>query len=101
MLGDYNDEISSDYPSENPFLNFINDPEEYLFADMKIAKGSELWWSYPSWPSHIDHILITDELVSHVDTTMVVKASPCYPDYNEVLSDHRPEMIRIKFQAGL
>jgi endonuclease/exonuclease/phosphatase family metal-dependent hydrolase len=65
------------------------------FADMTIAKGSELWWSYPSWPSHIDHILITDELVPHVDTTMVVKASPCYPDYNDVLSDHRPVMIRI------
>jgi endonuclease/exonuclease/phosphatase family metal-dependent hydrolase len=95
MLGDFNDEISSDNTSENPFLNFINDPQKYLFADMTIAKGSQLWWSYPSWPSHIDHILITDELVSHVDTTMVVKASPCYPDYNEVLSDHRPEMIRI------
>jgi endonuclease/exonuclease/phosphatase family metal-dependent hydrolase len=97
MLGDYNDEISSDNASENPFLNFVNDPADYTFADMSIAKGSELWWSYPSWPSHIDHILITGELVPHVDTTMVIKASPCYPDYNEVLSDHRPEMIRITF----
>jgi endonuclease/exonuclease/phosphatase family metal-dependent hydrolase len=95
MLGDYNDEISSASSTENPYLNFINDPADYLFADMTIAKGSELWWSYPSWPSHIDHILITDELVPHVDTTMVVKASPCYPDYNDVLSDHRPVMIRI------
>ncbi|MCU0376786.1 MAG: endonuclease/exonuclease/phosphatase family protein [Bacteroidales bacterium] len=95
MLGDYNDEIASENEGENPFLNFINDPEGYLFSDLAIAKGSALWWSYPSWPSHLDHILITDELSRNIDTTMVVKASPCYPDYAEVLSDHRPVMVRI------
>jgi endonuclease/exonuclease/phosphatase family metal-dependent hydrolase len=95
MLGDYNDEIASDNESENPFLNFVNDPDDYLFSDLAIAKGTPLWWSYPSWPSHLDHILVTDELAQYVDTTMVVKASPCYPDYADVLSDHRPVMIRI------
>lgn len=95
MLGDYNDEIASDSESENPFLNFVNDPDDYLFSDLEIAKGTPLWWSYPSWPSHLDHILVTDELAQYVDTTMVVKASPCYPDYADVLSDHRPVMVRI------
>ena len=95
VLGDYNDDITAASGSENPFLNFINDAENYTFADMTIAKGSALWWSYPSWPSHIDHILVTDELASHIDTTMVIKASPCYPDYEEVLSDHRPVSIRV------
>lgn len=95
MLGDYNDEIASDSESENPFLNFVNDPDDYLFSDLAIAKGTPLWWSYPSWPSHLDHILVTDELAQYVDTTMVVKASPCYPDYADVLSDHRPVMVRI------
>lgn len=95
ILGDYNDEIASDSESENPFLNFVNDPDDYLFSDLAIAKGTPLWWSYPSWPSHLDHILVTDELAQYVDTTMVVKASPCYPDYADVLSDHRPVMVRI------
>lgn len=95
VLGDYNDEISSADPYENPFLNFIDDPGNYTFADMAIARGSALWWSYPSWPSHIDHILVTDELAPEVDTTMVVKVSPCYPEYGDVLSDHRPVMVRI------
>jgi endonuclease/exonuclease/phosphatase family metal-dependent hydrolase len=95
MLGDYNDEITSADAAENPFLNFIYDDANYAFADMTIARGSALWWSYPSWPSHIDHILVTNELASRVDTTMVIKASPCYPDYNDVLSDHRPVSIRI------
>jgi len=95
MLGDYNDEIASVNESENPFLNFVNDPDDYLFSDLAIAKGTPLWWSYPSWPSHLDHILVTDALAQYVDTTMVVKASPCYPDYADVLSDHRPVMVRI------
>ncbi|HWR74637.1 MAG TPA: endonuclease/exonuclease/phosphatase family protein, partial [Bacteroidales bacterium] len=95
MLGDYNDEIASVNESENPFLNFVNDPDDYLFSDLAIAKGTPLWWSYPSWPSHLDHILVTDELAQYVDTTMVVKASPCYPDYADVLSDHRPVMVSI------
>ncbi|MDM8003921.1 MAG: endonuclease/exonuclease/phosphatase family protein [Bacteroidota bacterium] len=95
ILGDYNDEISSASAEENPFINFIVDASGYRFADMAIAKGSQLWWSYPSWPSHIDHILVTDELFPAIDTTVVLKVSPCYPDYNEVLSDHRPLGIRI------
>jgi endonuclease/exonuclease/phosphatase family metal-dependent hydrolase len=95
MLGDYNDEISSSSAGENPFLNFIADATHYSFADMAIANGSQLWWSYPLWPSHIDHILVTDELFNKIDTTVVIKASPCYPEYGEVLSDHRPVGIRI------
>ncbi len=94
MLGDYNDEISSTSTAENPFLNFISDQSAYVFADMEIALGSMLWWSYPSWPSHIDHILVSNELAESIDTTLVIKASPCYPDYQRVLSDHRPVGIR-------
>jgi endonuclease/exonuclease/phosphatase family metal-dependent hydrolase len=97
VLGDYNDQITSQAADENPFLNFINDPAGYQFADMAIAKGSPLWWSYPSYPSHIDHILVSNELFSSVDTTFVVKASPCYPSYEANLSDHRPVEIRLVF----
>ncbi len=95
VLGDFNDEITSADASENPFLNFIEDHENYWFADSEIAVGSALWWSYPSYPSHIDHILITNELVPMTDTTLVVKVSPCYPGYNSNISDHRPVGIRI------
>jgi endonuclease/exonuclease/phosphatase family metal-dependent hydrolase len=95
VLGDFNDEISSSSATENPFLNFINDPAGYAFADMAIAKGNALWWSYPSYPSHIDHILVTNELFSSVDTTMVIKVSPCYPDYEANISDHRPVEVKI------
>lgn len=95
VLGDLNDEITGSDYDQNPFLNFINDPSNYAFSDMDIAEGSELWWSYPSYPSHIDHILITDELFDNHDTTMVYKVAPCYPDYGYYISDHRPVGIRL------
>jgi endonuclease/exonuclease/phosphatase family metal-dependent hydrolase len=95
VLGDLNDGISGTSSGDNPFLNFINDPDNYSFADMKIALGSQLWWSYPSYPSHIDHILVTDELFSRTDTTMVYKAAPCYSDYSTYISDHRPLGIKL------
>jgi endonuclease/exonuclease/phosphatase family metal-dependent hydrolase len=95
VLGDLNDEITGTTSSTNPFLSFIDDPDNYEFADMNIAKGSQLWWSYPSYPSHIDHILITNELFSKLDTTLVYKAAPCYSSYSDIISDHRPEGIRL------
>ena len=95
ILGDFNDEISSSSASDNPFLNFISDPANFTFADMDIAKGSPLWWSYPSYPSHIDHILVTNELTSRIKSTFVIKASPCYSDYETNLSDHRPVEVII------
>jgi|WetSurMetagenome_2_1015567.scaffolds.fasta_scaffold00037_6 endonuclease/exonuclease/phosphatase family metal-dependent hydrolase len=98
VLGDLNDEITGTSVGENPFLSFINDPSDFRFADMDIAKGSQLWWSYPSYPSHIDHILITNELFSAVDTTIVYKAAPCYSEYSTYISDHRP--VGIKISAG-
>jgi endonuclease/exonuclease/phosphatase family metal-dependent hydrolase len=95
VCGDLNEEITGTSSSDNPFLNFINDPVDYKFADMDIARGSQLWWSYPSYPSHIDHMLITNELFLKTDTTMVYKAAPCYANYSEYISDHRPVGIRI------
>jgi endonuclease/exonuclease/phosphatase family metal-dependent hydrolase len=95
VLGDLNEGITGTTVSDNSFLNFINDPADFRFADMGIAKGSQLWWSYPSYPSHIDHILITNELFDRIDTTIVYKAAPCYSAYSDNISDHRPVGIRI------
>jgi hypothetical protein len=67
-----------------------------MFTDMAIAKGSLLWWSYPSYPSHIDHIMVTDELFSEIDTVMVLKPEPCYSSWSEMISDHRPVELIMK-----
>ena len=96
ILGDFNDEIDGDSYDSNVFYSFISAPSEYLFTDMDIARGSILWWSYPSWPSHIDHILVTNELFQYIDTVMTLKPDPCYSEYFIELSDHRPVELILK-----
>lgn len=95
VLGDFNDEIFGVPDSENPFLNFINDSENYLFADMEIAKAGQEVWSYPSWPAHIDHILITDELFDFKRETLTLTLDQCIDEYNSDISDHRPLLIKL------
>jgi endonuclease/exonuclease/phosphatase family metal-dependent hydrolase len=95
VLGDYNDDITS--PSTtNVFQNFINDADNYRFTDMSIAAGSTANWSYPSWPSHLDHLLVTNELFSSIDKVTTLKLSTCEPTYESNVSDHRPVMLQLK-----
>ena len=83
----------------------INDTENYLFADMEIAEGSSAAWSYPWWPSHIDHILITnelfDEFVNGSSTVQTIKIDEYmeggFDDYYENISDHRPVALKLEF----
>ena len=91
LLGDYNDVIIGDHP----FINFSEDVDNYAFTDLDIANGSADYWSYPSWPSHIDHIVVTNELFDkHIDTA-VLPLDGCVPAYSDRVSDHRPVLIRL------
>lgn len=102
ILGDLND-ILTDEPPNNVFINFINDPENFLFTDMDIATGSSINWSYPGWPSHIDHILITNELfdefsdpVSQIETLKIDEyLSGGLNSYYQYISDHRPVALKL------
>ncbi|MBN2892481.1 MAG: T9SS type A sorting domain-containing protein [Bacteroidales bacterium] len=102
VVGDMNDEIT-DPTYNNVFQNILNDTENYLFADMDIATGNSNNWSYPSWPSHLDHILITKELFdefenesSEIQTIKIDDyLSGGFSTYDNNISDHRP--VGIKF----
>ena len=43
------------YPN-NVFENILNDSNNYRFVDLPIAQGNNSEWSFPNWPSHLDHI---------------------------------------------
>ena len=82
---------------ENPALEEDENQEE----DIEIASGSPAYWSFPGWPSHLDHILITDELFqSGYDTQTLLIEETFFPDnpflYDFYISDHRP--VGIRFQ---
>lgn len=102
VTGDLND-ILTDSPSNNVFQVFIDTPDMYNFVDMGIAEGSSTDWSYPSWPSHLDHILITNEVFgdfesegSAIKTIKVDEYFESFYEYDENVSDHRPVGIKIK-----
>ncbi|RCW31117.1 endonuclease/exonuclease/phosphatase family protein [Marinilabilia salmonicolor] len=90
VLGDFNDEINEEKTIDDVFSNFTEEAEAYRFADATIADGSEDLWSYPSWPSHIDHILITDEWFNYLESTTTIRPDKCFEDYEDFISDHRP-----------
>ena len=104
ILGDLNDELQED-ASENVFQNFINDSTNYKFIDLDIAFGSSTNWSYPGWPSHLDHILITNELFDEFEASNAKVETIHVEDYfdggwneyDNFVSDHRPVGLRLYF----
>lgn len=102
LVGDLND-ILTDSPANNVFNIFLEDPENYFFADMFIAEGDDDNWSYPSWPSHLDHILITNEIFED-DAVFsyecdIIKLgdymSGGFNAYDNAISDHLPVGINL------
>ncbi|MEL6558391.1 MAG: endonuclease/exonuclease/phosphatase family protein [Bacteroidota bacterium] len=88
VLGDFNDDLDAG----TPFQNFIDDADNYEFADMDIATGPSQNWSFPSFPSHIDHILISNELFDNHVSSATIRLSGCVSGYSRDVSDHRPVM---------
>lgn len=90
VVGDMNDRIDGVGEENNVFWSFIEDEQNYKFADMGIATGNSAYWSYASYPSHIDHLLITNECFADVDTVFTTRPDMCVPDFRAIVSDHRP-----------
>ncbi|PWD98934.1 T9SS-dependent choice-of-anchor J family protein [Marinilabilia rubra] len=102
VVGDLNDVITDDY-ANNVFQSILNDSDNFMFADYDIATGADSEWSYPSYPSHIDHIIITNELFNHYYTysasvaTLKMEESLTggWNEYTQNISDHRPVGIKL------
>ncbi|MCP4798333.1 MAG: hypothetical protein GY893_00110 [bacterium] len=102
ITGDLNDEIQEEQYAPNVFWNFISD-ENYLFVDMDIAEGSSSQWSFPSWPSHLDHILINEQFFAeyNVGTAEVrtIQLDDCLTgglgEYRDDISDHLPVGLKM------
>ncbi len=108
VVGDLNDELT-DSESNNVFQNVINDTTNYLFSDFDIAQRSSTNWSYPSWPSHLDHILITNELFDEFNLSSsniaVIKLDESFSggwnEYDQYVSDHRPVALKLTIDSNL
>ena len=96
VLGDFNDLLID---NNNVFSPFLSDMNNFYFTDFSIANSSNEFWSFPSWPSHLDHILITNELFNYVVDTQTVlvdwSLNGGLSAYDAYVSDHRPVMLKI------
>tara|TARA_Y100000294_G_scaffold22305_1_gene18910 strand:+ start:97 stop:1254 length:1158 start_codon:yes stop_codon:yes gene_type:complete len=105
VLGDLNDDIA-EAPPNNVFQEVLDDSTHYRFADLEIAQGNSSEWSFPNWPSHLDHILITDELFNDPNNSSVetIKIDEYldggWNEYDQNISDHRPVAIKFLFNFG-
>ncbi len=107
VLGDLNDVLSDD-PQNNVFQHFLDDNENYLFTDYEIAMGDVSEWSYPTWPSHLDHILVTNELFndfendsSGISTIKIDEyLTGGWWEYEQNISDHRPVALKINMPSN-
>ena len=100
VVGDFNDTFENPTNDNDIFISFSNSNEGYVFTDNDIALGPTNFWSYPEWPSHIDHIIISDEIdnnfVYNTQTLLIEDAlSRGLIDYYNYLSDHRPLVITL------
>jgi len=106
VLGDLNDDIAES-SQNNVFMSVLNDTENYFFVDYSIANGNSLDWSYPSWPSHLDHILITNELFDELDNSdvLTIKVDEYieggWNEYDYNISDHRPVAISLHLSSSI
>tara|TARA_B100001142_G_scaffold244399_1_gene243684 strand:- start:693 stop:1718 length:1026 start_codon:yes stop_codon:yes gene_type:complete len=103
VLGDFNDDIAESN-SNNVFLDFINDSNSYYFADMSIANGPSSDWSFPTWPSHLDHILISNEFFdifsnNIISTYKIDNYMNSWQQYDNYISDHRPVVINFLWES--
>ncbi|MBU0712677.1 endonuclease/exonuclease/phosphatase family protein [bacterium] len=104
IVGDFNDEIT-DYQNNNVFQPFINQSTDFIITDINIANGSSTQWSYPAWPSHLDHIIISNELFDEftgsnttVQTLLIDQYfSSGWNGYALTISDHRPVGLKLRF----
>ena len=104
VLGDLNDELT-DNLDDNVFQMIIEDSENFFFADMEIAEGNSWEWSFPNWPSHLDHILITNELFDNNSYIEVIRIDDFmdggFSEYDQNISDHRPVGIKLTFDINI
>jgi len=107
VLGDLND-VLTDNAVNNVFQDLLDDPTNYLFADMGIAQGSSSQWSFPSWPSHLDHIFMTSELFpefgndsSEIKTIRVSDfLAGGLSEYDATMTDHYPVALKIQINPN-
>ena len=96
VVGDWNDDLSDTY-NENSFNIFLDDTDNYKYVNYDYANsGYNTAVSYPSYPSFIDHIMISKDLFEEADNgdIQTIRLGDYISGYDQIISDHRPVVWR-------
>ncbi len=96
VVGDWNDDLSDMY-SENSFNIFLDDTDNFKYVNYDYANsGYNTAVSYPSYPSFIDHIMISKDLFEEADNgdIQTIRLGDYISGYDQIISDHRPVVWR-------
>ena len=101
ILGDLNDLIE-DNIYDNVFISIINDSLNWKIIDDHIPNQITSNWSFPNWPSHLDHIILSKSLLPlindqqiDVKTIRVDNYFQNFYQYDNTISDHLPVGLRL------
>ena len=92
VAGDWNDDLSDPY-AVNAFNTFIDDQDNFRYVTWDLANSdSDLYDSFPGYPSFIDHILISSDLFDEAENSDVqtIRLGDYISNYDQLISDHRP-----------
>ena len=98
ILGDLNDLITDD-AANNVFAPWLDRPDDFRFADQAVASGPAAGWSWGPGRSHLDHLLVTDELFGALTAsgascrTLRLDRDLDGGDFTSKMSDHAPVVL--------
>lgn len=96
VVGDWNDDISDSY-NQNSFNIFLEDSDNYRYVTYDNAhSNTNIYDSFPSYPSFIDHIMISADLFEKEGSgdVQTIRLGDYISGYDEIISDHRPVVWR-------
>ena len=106
ILGDLNDLIE-DNIYDNIFISIINDSLNWKIVDDHIPNQITSNWSFPNWPSHLDHIILSNSLLPlindqqvDVKTIRVDNYFQSFYQYDNTISDHLPVGLRLNINPS-
>ena len=99
VIGDWNDELQ-DTGIYQSFNSFMDDKDNFLFVTKKIVDDPKQK-SYPTWPSFLDHIMISSgyfDIFEELGTIRSVNIDEWiggWSQYENLISDHRPILLSL------
>ncbi|WP_426751198.1 lamin tail domain-containing protein [Myxococcus sp. Y35] len=107
VIGDWNDDVddsisldpSTSEPLATPYQNFVSDPDRYTFITRELSLAGDD--TSIGFENVVDHTLATNEVADRYvpGSARVIYADTWFPDFLNVVSDHRPVVSSYSFSA--